>query len=45
MDCKECKIVCDGKELATIDCRQDELKIKWSEDCKDLCKGFFKGCC
>ena len=45
MKCKECRVVCDGKEMATIDCREDGLQIKWSEDCRNLCKGVFKGCC
>jgi hypothetical protein len=45
MECKECKITCDGKELATMDCKQDGIQIKWDKDCKDTCKGFFKGCC
>jgi len=45
MTCKECKVVCDGKEMATIDCREDGLQIKWSQDCGTLCKGLFKGCC
>ena len=45
MECEECKLVCDGKELETIDCSKDGTQIKWTDDCKQLCKGFAKGCC
>lgn len=45
MECKECKVVCDGKELATVDCSKDGIRIRWSDGCKDACKGAIKGCC
>ena len=45
MKCKECKIVCDGKEMAKIDCTKEGIVIKCSDDCKNLGKEFFGGCC
>jgi hypothetical protein len=45
MECKECKVVCDGKELATVDCGRDGLSVRWSKDCNDKCEGISKGCC
>ena len=46
MTCKDCKIVCDGKEVATITCSEDGLNIKCTEDGKALCGEFCgKGCC
>lgn len=44
MDCKDCKIVCDGKEVATISCGQDGVAIKCTKEGKELCKEF-RGCC
>lgn len=41
MNCKECKIVCEGKEVATISCTKEGINIKCTEDVKQL----FKGCC
>lgn len=32
MECKECKIVCDGKEIATINCSEDGFNIKCTEE-------------
>ena len=46
MSCKDCKIVCDGKEVATISCTEDGINIKCTEDGKALCGEFCgKGCC
>lgn len=52
MGCKECKITCDGKEMAVINCTEDGINIKCTDECKDLCTRFFgkegkenKGCC
>ena len=44
MDCKDCKIVCGGKEVAVIECTKDGINFKYTEEGKKLCKGF-KGCC
>ncbi len=45
MECKECKIVCEGKEIATIDCGEDGFNIKFTEEGKAMCKDMHKGCC
>jgi hypothetical protein len=42
MKCKDCKIVCDGKEIATISCTKDGFSVKCTEKGKELCKEF--GC-
>ena len=44
MECKECKITCEGKEVATISCGKDGFAVKCTEEGRKLCKGF-KGCC
>jgi hypothetical protein len=44
-ECKECKIVCDGKEVAVINCSEDGFTIKCTEEGKKLCSGMAKGCC
>jgi hypothetical protein len=44
MECKECKIVCDGKEVATISCSEDGFSIKCTDEGKEMCKQFC-GCC
>ena len=41
---KECKIVCDGKEMATITCNDDGFTIKCTEEGKNMCKEKM-GCC
>ncbi len=41
---KECKVVCDGKEVATLTCSEDGFSVKCNEECKKMCKGM-KGCC
>ncbi len=45
MKCKECKIICDGKEIATFSCTEEGFSIKFSEEGKDMCKEMSKGCC
>ncbi len=49
MKCKECKIVCNGKEIATIDCTKEGINIKCTEEGKKICSEFLgkdgKGCC
>ena len=49
MECKECKIVCNEKEIATINCTEDGINVKCTEDGKNFCKEFIgkesKGCC
>jgi hypothetical protein len=42
--CKDCKIVCDGKEIATIKCGEDGYSIKCTKECKEMFKGM-KDCC
>lgn len=39
----ECKIVCDGKELGTIECVENGVNIKCTDEGKKLCCG--PGCC
>jgi hypothetical protein len=41
---KDCKIVCDGKEVASVSCTEDGLNIKYTKEGKKMC-GMFKGCC
>jgi len=43
MECKDCKIVCDGKEVAVVACSEDGITIKCTEEGRKLC-GQFKGC-
>lgn len=48
MGCKECKIVCDGKEVAVIECTEDGIHLKCTDEGKNLCGQFFgkgTGCC
>ena len=45
MECKECKIVCDGKEVATINCSEEGFSLKCTEEGKKLRKEFKCGCC
>ena len=44
MKCKECKVVCEGKEVATISCDKEGVTIKCTKEGKELFKEF-KGCC
>jgi len=44
MKCKDCKIVCDGKEIATIKCEKEGFSIKCTDEGKKICKEF-NGCC
>ncbi len=34
----ECKIVCDGKEVGTIEHLKNEIRIRMTEEGKALCK-------
>jgi hypothetical protein len=45
MGCKNCKIVCDDEELATISCGEDGVHIKMTEKGKEMHKKMHKGCC
>jgi hypothetical protein len=42
---KDCKIVCDGVEIATIKSKEGEFGITWTEEGKKRCKDLCKGCC
>lgn len=42
MDWKECKITCDGKEIATINKSEDGFSVKCSKKCREMCGKF--GC-
>jgi len=44
MACKDCKIVCDGKEVAVVTCSKDGVTIRCTEAGKEFCKQF-AGCC
>ncbi len=48
-DCKDCKIVCDGKEIATITCSGDGFTVKCTDECKEMFHKHHKegheGCC
>jgi len=43
MEWKECKIVCDGKEVAVVNRTKDGIAIRCIGEGKELCKKF--GCC
>lgn len=46
MECKDCKIICDGTEIATIKCGNDEgFSINYTEKGKKMYKELSKGCC
>lgn len=45
MKCKECKIVCDGKEIATIKCSENGFSVECTEEGKNMYKGITEGCC
>ncbi len=45
MECKDCKIVCDGKEVAVIKCTEKGFSIECTEECKKMYGEFMKGCC
>ena len=45
MECRECKVTCDGKEVATINCTEDGFTVKCTEEGKSMCKGMKGGCC
>lgn len=42
---KDCKIVCDGVEVATINFDDGGLSIKCTKEGKQMCKDLHKGCC
>lgn len=46
---KECKITCDGKEIANLDCSKGGLSVKYTEDgkkfMKDNCNCDLENCC
>lgn len=44
MKTKECKIVCDGKEVGVIEKNKDGITIRCTEEGKKLCKEHC-GCC
>jgi|GEM_PF-3044970 hypothetical protein len=45
----KCKIICDEKEVATIDCSDGKIKIESTDEgkkiCKKLCGDDKSGCC
>jgi hypothetical protein len=45
MENKECKITCDGKEVATINCGDDGFNVKCTEEGKEMFKDCCKECC
>ncbi len=45
MECKDCKIVCDGIEMAAVSCDKGGFSLKMTEKGKELCKDRCKGCC
>ena len=42
---QNCKIVCNGKEIATFSCTTDGINIKCTKEGKKMCKELCKGCC
>ncbi|MFC2162052.1 hypothetical protein ACFLRF_00090 [Candidatus Altiarchaeota archaeon] len=42
---KDCKIVCGGKEMATISCSEDGIKIQATDDGKKFFSKMSAGCC
>jgi hypothetical protein len=45
MKTKECKIVCDGVEIASVNHTDGELIIKATKEGKKLFQEHCKGCC
>jgi hypothetical protein len=45
MKSKDCKIVCDGVEVATIRHEDGELTVKATKEGKKMCQEFCNGCC
>ena len=41
MEGKECKIICDDKEVGTISCTGNGFKVEFAEDWKKM----HEGCC
>jgi hypothetical protein len=44
-DCKECKIVCGGKTVATIECSEGGFTVKCSDACKKMFQKHKGECC
>ena len=44
MENKQCKVVCGDKTVATISCKEGEMKVIPTKEGKELCKDM-KGCC
>ncbi len=42
---KECKIICEGKEVGIVKCNDDGFSVKCTEEGKEMCKEHCKGCC
>ena len=42
---KDCKIVCDGVDIATISHENGEIRIKATKEGKEMCKELHMGCC
>jgi hypothetical protein len=42
---QDCKIVCNGKEAATVKCSKDGISIDFTEAGKAMCKDQCIGCC
>ncbi len=40
-----CKIMCEGKECATIECKESGISINYTEDGKKMCANLGGGCC
>jgi len=46
MECKDCKIVCNGKEVGTVTCGEGGIKVQCTEEGKAMCKECCgEGCC
>lgn len=45
MNCKNCKVVCDGKEVAILSCSEDGFTLKCTEEGRKMCKKMHDGCC
>ncbi|MBR9705006.1 hypothetical protein GOV12_06350 [Candidatus Pacearchaeota archaeon] len=45
MENKECQVICEGKEIATLNCSKDGFSIKFTNEGKEMCKDHCKDCC
>jgi len=34
---KECKIVCEGKEIGTLECTENGFNVSFSKEGKEMC--------